>query len=342
MNNMKLNISYLKIFSSLLLLFFFGCGEKKPEIKPVPEMTVYKDPKFAFEISRPKDWISNSSVGNARFISSEAGTNYFVDPFNATKATDARILVIAYKTSETPDVLAKAYKDSSIAEGKIADKDEEIEIGGVKGKKVVINANYGKDKKMKSFRVFFVKDSLAQIIECAAFNSGFEIWTPTFDAVVKSIKFGVVPGSKGAVAATEKPSETFENYSTPYFTLQYPDNFNFSSPAKGKNDLSVEVKGFRLDCTVRIDVFGAQKLDVDKVVAQNKGKYAGSSAPAKTTIDGNAAYYIAYNAAKNVSSRAYFVVKNDKVIRLTLNWFTPETDTYKPVFEKVVASMKLK
>jgi hypothetical protein len=340
MNNMKLKISYLKIFSFLLLLFFFGCGEKKPEIKPVPEMTVYKDPKFAFEISRPKDWISNSSVGNARFISSEAGANHFIDPFNATQAKDARIMVLAMKTGESADVLAKAYKDSSIAEGKIADKDEDIEISGVKGKKVTISANYGKDKKMKSFRVFFVKDSLAQIIECAAFNMGYEEWTPTFDAVIKTIKFGAVPGSKTASAATEKPSEVFASYSTPYFTLQYPDNFDFSSPAKGKNDLSVEVKGFRLDCTIRIDVFGAQKLNVDKVIEQNKAKYAGT--PAKTTIDGNPAYVINYNAAKNVSSKAYFVVKNDKVIRLTVNWFTPETDTYKPAFDKVVASMKLK
>lgn len=339
---MKLKISYLKTFSFLLLIFFFGCGEKKPEIKPVPEMTQYKDLKFAFEISRPKDWISNSSVGNARFISSQAGADHFIDPFNATKATDARIQVIAYKTGDAPDVLAKAYKDSSIAEGKIADKDEDIEISGVKGKKITINANYGKDKKMKTYRIFFVKDSLAQVIECAAFNTGFEEWAPTFDAVVKTIKFGMVPGSKLAAAATEKPSEVFESYSTPYFTIQYPDNFNFSSPAKGKNDLSVEVKGFRLDCAVRIDVFGAQKLDVDKVVAQNKGKYAGAGAPVKTNIDGTPAYYISYSAAKNITSKAYFIVKNDKVIRLTLNWFTPESNTYKPTFEKVVSSLKLK
>jgi len=340
MNNMKLKISYLKIFSFLLLLFFFGCGEKKPEIKPVPEMTVYKDPKFAFEISRPKDWISNSSVGNARFISSEAGANHFIDPFSATDATDGRIQVLAFKAGETADVLAKAYKDSSIAEGKIVDKEEDFEVAGVKGKKISISANYGKEKKMKLFRVFLVKDSLAHVIECAAFNKGFEEWGPTFDAVVKTIKFGAVPGSKTATAATEKPSEVFESYNTPYFTVQYPDNFNFSSPPKGKNDLSVEVRGFRLDCSIRIDVFPAQKLNVDKVVEQNKAKYAGT--PVKTTIDGNPAYSISYSAAKSVSSKAYFVVKNDKVIRLTVNWFTPETDTYKPAFDKVVSSLKLK
>lgn len=338
---MKLKISYLSYFAFLLIFIVLGCGEKKPEIKPVPELTEYKDPKFAFSIQRPKDWISSSTVGNARFISSEAGVNNFIDPFNATKAKDARIQFIAYKTGETAQDLAKAYKDTSLAEGKIVDKEEDIEHEGVKGKKVTISANYGKDKKMKSFRVFFVKDSLAHIVDFAAFNVGYEEWGPTFDAVLKTIKFGVIPGSK-TTAGVIKPSDTYETYSTQFFTVQYPDNFNFSSPPKGKNDLSIEMKGDRLDCTVRIDVFGAQKLDVDKVVAQNKGKYVGAGNPVKTTIDGNPAYYIPYSPAKNITSRAYFVVKNDKVIRVTLNWFTPETDTYKPAFEKVVASLKLK
>ena len=212
---MKLKISYLSYFAFLLIFIVLGCGEKKPEIKPVPELTEYKDPKFAFSIQRPKDWISSSTVGNARFISSEAGVNNFIDPFNATKAKDARIQFIAYKTGETAQDLAKAYKDTSLAEGKIVDKEEDIEHEGVKGKKVTISANYGKDKKMKSFRVFFVKDSLAHIVDFAAFNVGYEEWGPTFDAVLKTIKFGVIPGSK-TTAGVIKPSDTYETYSTQF------------------------------------------------------------------------------------------------------------------------------
>lgn len=339
---MKLNTSYLKLFSILLAVFYIGCGDKKPEVKPVPELMVYHDQKFGFELSHPVTWISNSMIGNARFISSESGIINFTDPFTASPSTDARIQLTTYQTSLSAEEIAKAYKDTCVAEQKVVEGEENVELEGEAGKKVIVIANYGKDRKIKSQTFFFVKDSLAHVIELAAFNKGYEEWANVFDTVFKSVKYGIVPGSASAAAAAEKPSDVFESYSTAYFTVQYPDNFNFSSPNKGKNDLSVELKGLRLDCTIRFDVFGAQELTVDKVVEQNKGRYSRASAPAKTTIDGNPAYYINYTAAQNVSSRAYFVVKNNKVIRLTLNWFTPESDTYKPIFEKVVSSLKLK
>jgi hypothetical protein len=341
---MKFKTSYLKLFSILLVCFYVGCGEKTPEVKPVPDLTVYHDQKFTFEVSHPSNWISVGMIGNARFISSESGIMNFTDPFTATPSTDARIQVTTYETSESVAEIVKAYKDTCIAEQKIVEGEEDVELEGEAGKKVTVAANYGKDRKIKYQSYFFVKNGLAHIIELAAFNKGYEEWANVFDAVWKSVKFGVVPGSTTAMAAAEKPSDVFETYSTAYFTVQYPDNFNFSSPNKGKNDLSVELKGLRLDCTIRFDVFGAQNLTVDKVVEQNKGNYSKykGSAPVKTTIDGNAGYYINYTPQANASSRAYFVVKNDKVIRLTLNWFTPESDTYKPVFEKVVSSIKLK
>ena len=339
---MNFKTSYLKLFSILLVLFYFGCGEKKPEVKPVPELTTYHDQKFTFEVSYPADWIADGMVGNAKFISSESGIINFMDPFNASPSRDARIQVTAYETEKSAEEIAKAYKDTCIAEHKEIKGEEDVELDYESGKKVTVFANYGKDRKINSDTYFFVKDGLAHVIEVAAFNQGFEEWSAVFDAVWKSIEFGTIPGSTAATAAAEKPSDVFESYSTAYFTVQYPDNFNFSSPAKGKNDLSVELKGLRLDCTIRFDVFGAQNLTVDKVVEQNKGRYPRASAPVQTKLDGETAYYISYTAAKDVSSRAYFVVKNDKVIRLTLNWFTPETEQYRPAFEQVVGTLKLK
>ena len=338
---MRFKTLYL-LFSILLVLFCFGCGEKKVEVKPVPELTVYQDQRFAFEVSYPSDWISDNMIGNARFISSESGIINFTDPFSASPSTDARIQVITYETSESAEEIAKAYQDTCIAEQKIVEGEENVELNGERGKKVMVSANYGKDRKVISQTLFFVKDGLAHQIELAAFNKGSEEWANVFDAVWKSVQFGVIPGSATAIAAAEKPSDVLGNYSTAYFTVQYPDNFNFSSPNKGKNDLSVELKGLRLDCTIRFDVFGAQNLTVDKVVEQNKSRYQRASAPVETKIDGATAYYINYTAAQNVSSRAYFVVKDDKVIRVTLNWFTPESELYRPAFEKVVASLKLK
>jgi hypothetical protein len=36
------------------------------------------------------------------------------------------------------------------------------------------------------------------------------------------------------------------------------------------------------------------------------------------------------------------MVKNDKVIRVTINYYAPQKDIYLPGFEKSVASLKLK
>jgi acyl-coenzyme A synthetase/AMP-(fatty) acid ligase len=56
-------------------------------------------------------------------------------------------------------------------------------------------------------------------------------------------------------------------------------------------------------------------LAVEKVVEQNTGKFRGASAPKTTTVSGEKAMYLNYSPAKDVSSRVYFMVKNDKVYR---------------------------
>jgi hypothetical protein len=137
-------------------------------------------------------------------------------------------------------------------------------------------------------------------------------------------------------------SPNMETYTSNYFTLQYPENMEFVDAPKGKMDLAWERRADRFDCTIHIDVFGAQKLTVDKVWEQNKGKYKAAKGTGTMTIDGEKAFWVDYSPRTNVNSRAYFVVKNDKVIRTTLNWFAPQKDVYFPVFENSVKSIKLK
>jgi hypothetical protein len=97
----------------------------------------------------------------------------------------------------------------------------------------------------------------------------------------------------------------------------------------------------RLDCSINIDVFDAKKLSVEKVWEQNKGRYnAKSTGQAK--IDDQNAFYADYSPRKDINSRVYFAVKNDKVIRVTINYFAPQKDVYFPTFENMVKSIKLK
>jgi hypothetical protein len=123
--------------------------------------------------------------------------------------------------------------------------------------------------------------------------------------------------------------------------MKYPDNMEFVTVKKGNNDFAMEMRADRLDCSIHIDVFGAKGLTVDKVWEQNKGRYK-SRGTGNATIDGNKAFWVDYSVMANVSSRAYFVVKGDKVVRATLNWFTAQKDIYFPALEGCVTSLKLK
>ena len=103
----------------------------------------------------------------------------------------------------------------------------------------------------------------------------------------------------------------------------------------------VGLRGQRQDCNVLFDVFGAQGLTLEKVFAQNKGRYKGA-VEGKVTIGGQPALTLTLSAAKDVERRVYFAVKNDKVVRITMDWFKPQRTEYLAAYEKVITSIKFK
>ena len=92
---------------------------------------------------------------------------------------------------------------------------------------------------------------------------------------------------------------------------------------------------------MRIDVFGAKGLTVEKVFDQNKGKYK-ATATGKATISGQPALTLTYAPTATVERRFYFVVKSDKVYRVTMDWYRPQRDQYLAIYDRVIASIKLK
>lgn len=326
----------------MISLFVLSCGKKTVQVKPVGELTQYKDPLYNFEVSYPKEWTKNCELGTARFYGSANDISRFSDPVSGAGRPGVMIKIVTSKTDVGLNEYVKAQRDTMVKESRMVEPEEAIKVDGKDAIKVKVTSHYSKkDNAQRSFRIYTINDSLLSYIELSAFNEDWDAYQQIFEAVLKTVKLGKMPTVSSATSAIEKPSDQFDSYQTPYFTVGYPSNFNFSSPPKGTNDFSVELKGQRLDCAIRFDVFPAKGLTVDKVVNQNKSKYkAANGTP--ITLDGAAARYMNYSMIKNVSSRVYFIVKNDKVIRITLNWFTPESDTYKPVFEKVVNSMKLK
>ena len=75
---------------------------------------------------------------------------------------------------------------------------------------------------------------------------------------------------------------------------------------------------------------------------QNKGKYK-ATATGKASLGGQPALSLTYAASGNVVERRfYFAVKNDKVYRITMDWFKPQRNEYLAAYDKVINSVKIK
>lgn len=333
-------MSLLLVSLSLVVFLSVGCS-KKAEVKPVGELETYRDPFYNFEIGYPKDWSKNLNIGKAYFFSSKEAEARFYPPFQVGALGAKITLMVDSAGGKTVNDCAKEFKDSLRASGWTISGEEPTILGGMEAVKVTYAGRVEQAAKttMYAYRILAVKDSLLNTLECAGFNEMFNAYGPTFDAVYKTVKLASLRRATTGVAW--KPSESMEKYSSPYFDISYPDNSEFTSPRKGSYDFVMEMRAYRQDCSIHIDVFGAKALSVDKVVEQNKATYKG--APTATQIDGNKAFYINYSpGVPQISSRVYFVVKNDKVIRITLNWYQPQRDMYLAAFEKSIASLKLK
>lgn len=325
------------MFGFVSALVLAGCGqEKKMEPVPVGEMEVYRDPGFRYEISHPKGWENNLEVGRARFYNAPEVQKKFLDPTGAYPI-GVEISVDVIKTPD-PQARIKQMKDEMTANNFQLKQEERVTVGGMTGVRFGYAANYGNKNIIYGHHVLLPGDSLLYDFGFAGFGDYYDAYKTTFDAVLNSFK-APKPIEKGRDETL--PAESYSPSDNKFFSFQYPDNFNFANPPKSKNDLVVILRGARGDCGIQFDVFGAQGLTVAKVFDQNKGKFRGATF-SDATISGQPAKTLTYSATKDVERRIYFVVKSDKVIRITMDWYKPQRADYLAAYEKVVASVKLK
>ena len=178
-------------------------------------------------------------------------------------------------------------------------------------------------------------------IQYSGFNEFYDSYKVVFDSLLASVRLPK-PKSAAETADPSVPSSEFDSFDNFAVKFQYPSNFDVATPRpKGENTFSAEVKGMRQDCSIRIDIFPAKGLTVEKVFEQNE-KFYRATGKGSSTIDGLKAPYLSYAPMKGVDSRAYFVVKNDKVIRTIVNYHSPMKAQFLPAFERTVQSMKIK
>lgn len=329
-------IIYLSLFLFLALMIF-SCGKKiqPPKIENYKE---YKDALYGFTIKYPDIWMQLGQPGYAQFYQSQSVKDKFISPGQPGELGNEVYVQVKNLEGKSFDEMVNEVRDEIKMSGRI---DSETETTVLNKPALRLNFTIPITTKMNlmGYKLLFQVDTLFYTLSFSGFGDWYNAYTNVFDTMLNSFKLPepVVKQPEGWVASTE-----LSIYETPFFTIKYPDNLNFVSVDKGKFDFSTSLQADRVDCSIRFDVFGAQGLTVDKVFEQNKAKYKKILGQGEITVSGEKAMFINYSMMKDIESRAYFVVKNDKVIRVTLNWYNPNRDNYLPAFETIVKTMVLK
>jgi hypothetical protein len=322
---------------TLAAIALIGCGDKKMEPVKVGEMTEYKDPGLGWSISYPKDWPQVSAeVGRARFYNAAGVDSKFRVP-NEPGTIGAEIAVDAVKGADGAAFAAKAIAEMKAGQFQVQ-PEEKVTVNGIEGTKVKYAANYGKNSIIHGHHIYLAKDSMLYDLAFSGFGQFYDAHAQVFEAALNSFK-PAKPKEKGADETL--PSETMSSFNGKFFSFDYPENFNSTNPARGAYEEVAELRGVRQDCSIRFDVSPAKGLTLEKVFDQKKGLIRGGAA-GNATVGGQAAKTLTGAVTKDVSRRMYFIVKNDKIIRITTDWFRPQTDKYSAAYDKVIASVKLK
>ena len=336
MTNVR-NTVGLSIAVLLVSLFVLGCGGKK-EVTPLPvgAMQEYRDPQYGFHFDHPQGWVAGGEAGRPRIYNTLEAGQRFMDP-TGPYPDGVLISVDVIKASNPAEQKATILAELT-SSGFVLGQATPATIAGKPATKVPYTANHSAKVKETGHHIYLELDTVLYDIAFRGFGDMYASHAAIFDSVAASFTLprAVEPGRDATL-----PSDVFTDYDAKMFSFQYPDNFNFENAAKGNNDLALSLRGVRQDCSVQFIVFGAKGLTTEKVVDQNKGKYPGA-VQGKGTISGQPAITLTYTAAKDVQRRVYFMVKDDKVYRVILDWYKPQSSEYLAAYDKLIASIKLK
>ena len=323
----------------VIVIGLTGCTKKEP-LPPIKEWEKNQDPYFKVQFDYPKGWFKGGESGRIFFTSSEAAATKFSDP-TSREAPDGAQIMVSYEkldTLKTLEAYAEDERNDFTTSGFAVKPTEQVTVDGVPALKFGYSGRYTEKTVIEAIRVIALKDSVLYKATFWAFNDYFAPWTAVIDTFVATAQW---PKAKAAKVDESIPSTTYETISNDVLSVSYPNNFNPTMPApKGDVQFILMLQGYRNDSNVLIDVRPAKKLTVEKVVEQNT-KFFKPTSTGATTIDGLKAPYLNYSMSKGVISRAYFVVKNDKIYRIIFNYYEPAKKDFLPAFEKSVASLRI-
>ena len=331
-----------KILTVIFLAAAFSACQKNTPVA-VPKLQEFRDGSNLFSIQLPAGWPQSTQPGKVWTYNTQEAANKFFDPTSEGKPG---VKIYAYADSAHTNILdavVQQFKDDLRQEQAQIDPDVQTTLAGNPAVKIPYTLKIDSKNTVYSYRVISVEDSMAYGYEAAGFNDDFKKYSNVFDSVEAT--YHIVPKAVAMQQQPEDliPSQTLSTYQNDYFALQYPENF-VATPKGASGDIlaSVSIKGYRDDCTIVADVHDAKNLTIDKILKQIKGSYPASARSDKTQVDGLDAYQISYSPVRGIMSRAYIVVKNNKWVRVTLNWAESMQKDFLPVFEKSISNLKLK
>lgn len=318
-----------------------GCAKKT--VKPqITGWESFHDPFLMVGFKYPQGW--QFTQDNLRFIaySSPEVIERFYD--YSLKGKDGGRLVVSFEKMDTLkplDVHLETLKNDLTSAGF-----DILEIGpktitDQQAMQVHYSGYVSTTTKLEVVQCLAVRDSFLCSVKFEAFNKFFPTYLCVYDTALATLHF---PVSKTKMKPEDlaKPSVEFKTEETPYFKISIPANFEASKPpVKEPVEFSLNIKGYREDSNIWIDVMPAKGLPLEKVVEQN-AKYYKETSRGEVMIDQEKAIYLNYSPRQGIQSRVYFLVKNDKIYRIMFNYVAEMKADFLPAFEKSVNSILIK
>jgi hypothetical protein len=344
---MKRRLTILALFAAGVVIVS-GCGEKKKTYPPITAWEKYNDQFTGLSFTHPKadtnGWRLDADGNRVTLPSSLAAAEKFLDPYADDRGEYGMQLTVLRERPDsllTLDDVVNAFAKDRKTEQFNVSKIDTIMVDSTDARRFTYYGNYTQQTKLSKTRVYAIRDSVQYYLEYAAFNDLFEPYKYIMDSLLTSIRLPR-PKAKAAAADPSLPSITFTEFSNNFLRISYPDNFEAATPSvSGETKFVLDIKGYRQDCTIRIDIRPAKSLAVEKVFEQNQSKFTRVSGKGETMIAGVKAMFLNYTPGKDVASRAYFLVKNDQVYRIIMNYYAPKRADFLPAFEKTIASLKI-
>lgn len=324
-------------------LLWQGCAKKVVKAN-IAEWDQFQDPYFKVSFTYPKGWFVVNEPGKISIYNNQEASQKFFDPTSENPA-GVRIVIAQEKDTlnSTLDQYTKDFKDDKVQSGFDIKGTADKTVEGLRALEVVYSGFYDKETKLSGSRVTTWKDSSFFTLNYEAFNDMYEPYKVVYDRALASLVLPrPKPKSKDPNADVIPTKET-KSIKNDVLEMTVPDNMSDMYPKpSGEVTFNMNLSIYRKDCTIDLDVRPAKKLTLEKVVEQNSKKITNVKGKGTATIGGEKAQFFNYSLAKDVRSRIYFVVKNDKIYRVIMNYYAPMEKDFLPAFEKAIASIRFK